>query len=140
VAVFEETAGLWLAKASQDMGRADPSSMENALELYTGDLLEGFYDDWAIRERERLRSLYLKSLARLMQSYRYHGDYDKSLACGHRLLDHEPLREEIHREMMRLYMASGRRASAIRQFRTCCRVLKTELEISPSFYPFCKGL
>ncbi len=131
VAVFEETTARCLAMTLQDVTRSDFCELENILELYTGDLLEGFYDDWAIRERERLRSLLLKSLAHLMHFYRYHRNYDRSLACGHHILNHDSLREDVHREMMRLYVNSGRRASAIRQYRTCCRVLKTELDVPP---------
>ena len=131
VSVFEETACGCLAKPVLDMGHGDSCGMGNVLELCTGDFLEGFYDDWAIRERERLRSLYLKSLAHLMQFHKYHGDYDKSLSCGHRILNHDPLREEVHREMMWLYAAGGRRADAIRQFKTCCLILKKELDVPP---------
>ncbi|MEM7112683.1 MAG: hypothetical protein AAF614_09625 [Chloroflexota bacterium] len=32
--------------------------LEQAVELYKGDLLPAFYDDWVLAERERLRALY----------------------------------------------------------------------------------
>jgi two-component SAPR family response regulator len=107
VAVFEEKVNEFMAKPLQSMENAVVSKLEGTLKLYTGELLEGFYDDWALRERERLRSLYLKSLARLMNYSRREKDYEKGLACGKRILNLHPLREEVHREVIRLYFESG---------------------------------
>ena len=54
-----------------------------------------------------------------------------SLACGHKILDLDPLREEIHREMMRLYYRNGQRAQALRQYDTCSNILEQELGVPP---------
>ena len=84
VAVFEAQAGRVLARPVQVMEAADAVELEHALPLYAGDLLEGFYDDWALREQERLRGLYLNSLAQLMRYYHdrptdlAHSDVDDS--------------------------------------------------------------
>jgi DNA-binding SARP family transcriptional activator len=131
VALFEDKAASIVKKTVQSMERNDAKELEDALKLYTGELLEGFYDDWALRERERLRSLYLKSLAHLMRYYGDHGLYENAVAWGQQIFDLDPLREEIHREVMRLYSESGNRAMAIRQYKTCSQILKTELGIPP---------
>lgn len=131
VAAFEEQISPVLAKPVQAMQAADAQVLENALQLYTGELLEGFYDDWALRERERLRRVYLNCLAHLMGYYKHHQAFQKSLLYGQRILDQEPLREEIQREMMRLYLANGQRAMAVRQYELCRQVLTTELGIPP---------
>ena len=131
VATFEEQIGPVLAKPVEAMQSADAQVVENALQLYTGELLEGFYDDWALRERERVRRVYLNCLAHLMGYYKHHQAFQESLLCGQRILDQDPLREEIHREMMRLYVANGQRALAMRQYELCCQVLAMELGIPP---------
>ena len=131
VAEFEETLSPCLRRSTQQTEAQDPCKLQGALELYTGDLLEGFYDDWALRERERLRLLYLKSLVQLMRCYKEHNQYEKSLACGLQILNHDPLREEIHREVMRLYQESGQRVMAIRQYKICSQILEKELGVSP---------
>ncbi len=118
----------------QPPASADPmaaAALEMATQLYTGDLLDGVYSDWALRERERLRLLYLKSLAWLMAYHRDHRAHERSLALGQRILVHDPLREEIHRDVMRLYLATGQRALALRQYEICRATLASELAVEP---------
>jgi DNA-binding SARP family transcriptional activator len=131
VAAFEAEVNRVLAKSVQALAADDAGDLREALSLYTGELLEGFYDDWALRERERLHVLQLKGLIHLMRYWKGRGDYDEALACGQRILDQDPLREEIHREVMRIYLESGERDKAIRQYNACRRVLKEELGIAP---------
>jgi DNA-binding SARP family transcriptional activator len=131
VAVFETRCRSILAKPIQTMTADDADMLKRALQLYTGELLEAFYDDWALFEREQLRRLYLNSQAHLMHYCKYHGDFEESLACAQKILDQDPLREEIHREMMRLYLASGQRALAVQKYEACRQILAIELGISP---------
>jgi DNA-binding SARP family transcriptional activator len=131
VAIFEKQVARILSKPIQRLKPEDVSDLTKALTLYTGDLLEGFYDDWAIRERERMRDIHLKTLISLLGYWRDTGAYDEGLACGQRILELDPLREEIHREVMRLYMTKGQRAMAIRQYQACCSILKEELDVLP---------
>ena len=83
-----------------------------------------------MRERERLRSLYLNTLAHLMRFYQQQEVYDKGLRYGLKILDIDPLREEVHRDLMRLYVANGQRPLAIRQYQMCCNLLAEELGIT----------
>lgn len=131
VAAFEAQASQVLAKPISVLEADEVHNLEQALQLYTGDLLEGHYDDWALRERERLHRLYLNSLAHLMYYYKERRAWPESLACGQRILEQDPLREEIHREMMRLYLESGQRALAARQYELCRQALAAELNLAP---------
>jgi DNA-binding SARP family transcriptional activator len=69
VAAFEELAGQVLAQPVHAIEAADAQKLERALRLHTGELLEGFYDDWVLWERERLQRLYLNGLAHPVQQY-----------------------------------------------------------------------
>jgi DNA-binding SARP family transcriptional activator len=131
VTAFEGQVAPVLARPPHATSTADIQTLERALRLYTGDLLEGFYDDWAVREQERLRSLYLDCLEHLMRVYQHRGLYEESLAYGRQILEYEPLHEAIHREMMRIYLDSGQRALALRQYQNCCEVLSRELRVDP---------
>lgn len=131
VAVFEAKVSQILAKPVEKLAYPDAQELEDTMKLYTGELLEGFYEDWALQNRERLHALYLECLAHLMHYYRYKKIYDKSLAFGKQILVLEPLREEIHRKLMRIYQESGNRAMALRQYQVCCQILARELDIGP---------
>ena len=131
VEVFEEEINLVLMRPFQTMEEAHIANLENTLEIYRGELLEGFYDNWALRERERLRALYLKSLMYLMHYYKFRRLYEKAIVYGQQILGLDPLREEIHRELMRLYLDNGQRALALKQFEICRSTLAKEFGISP---------
>jgi DNA-binding SARP family transcriptional activator len=47
------------------------------------------------------------------------------------ILDEDPLREEIHRELMVLYWESGQRSLGLRQFEICRTALSEELGAPP---------
>lgn len=131
VAIFEEQIKKILTTPVEAVDERKVEKLRDVMQLYRGEVLEGFYDDWALRERERLRSLHLNCLAYLMRYEKFHGAYEKGLAYGRQILELDPLREEIHRELMRLYMENEQRPLAVRQYKTCCEILKAELDIQP---------
>lgn len=128
---FEQAAIRGMSKPLAMMNSLHVESLEKAVHLYTGELLEECYGDWAIQERERLHLLYLRCLARLMRYYRHQGRYEECVACGKKILETDPLREQIHRELMLLYMENGQRGLAIHQYEICRQTLKRELNIDP---------
>ena len=105
--------------------------LEQAIALYREDLLEGFYYDWVVRERERLHLIYMEALYYLLRFYQHHREYPKAIRWGQQILFVDPLREDVHRNLMRLYMENGQRALAVRQYRNCEKILETELGIEP---------
>ena len=124
-----------LRKPVDTLQPQEVATVEQTLALYQGDLLEGYYTDWALLAREQLRRLYLNTLAHLMHYYadNHSGPIclDKSLAYGQQILDLDPLREEIHRAMMKFYLQNGQRALAVRQYERCCELLERELDVPP---------
>ncbi len=131
VDVFENQLNPILAKPYESLYSDEAERLEEALSLHKGELLEEFYDEWALRERERLRSLYLSGQIQLMNYYRYHSAYDRGLTCARNILNLDPLREEIHREMMRIYCMCGQRSQALKQYEACIKILDMELGVPP---------
>jgi DNA-binding SARP family transcriptional activator len=108
--------------------RAKGSSVEHleeALALYRGDLLDGFalteesFEDWLRLERERLRTLAIAAMEKLVAIYEASGDSASCIRTGARLLVMEPLREDVHLSLMRAYAAQGRVNLALRQYELC---------------------
>ena len=131
IEVFERRATESLGRPLESTTPAAVGKLEHALLLYRGDLLEGFYDDWVLLERERLRELYLDCLFFVMRYYERRTEIDRALRYGHTLIGLDPLREDVHRSLMWLYAKRGDRVNAIRQFNRCRETLDSELGIPP---------
>lgn len=132
IVAFEMSIGSAMASAR---GELQPSALErlvSGLSHYHGDLLLGWYDDWVLTERERLRLLCLRGYRRLMDHYSATGELDAALDAGQAALRIEPLQERVQQRVVELYCESGQRAAAIRQYEKLAILLKTELGISPS--------
>ncbi|HKO14834.1 MAG TPA: BTAD domain-containing putative transcriptional regulator [Gemmatimonadaceae bacterium] len=132
VEVFEHLLAGRLVKPAEVATPADVLPLETAVSLYHGELLEGFYDEWALAERERLHRLYLDVLTRLMHWHVAAGAAEESLRYAQRLLREDPLREDGHRVAMRSYALSGERSLAVRQYQVCRELLSSELGVAPS--------
>jgi DNA-binding SARP family transcriptional activator len=131
VSLFKREGSAITAVSLHEVQPNQIAPLSNALKLYAGDLLEGLYEDWTLREREHLRIFYLSGLSYLMRYHRLSTNFELSLVYGQSILDLEPLREEVHRDLMRLYMLNGQRALAVQQYEACCRALAKELGIDP---------
>ena len=110
---------------------AHVSALQQAVELYRGEFLDGFYDDWVLSERYRLESLYCDALAGLMAAREVLGEHEAVLAVALRLLEQDSLREDAHRAAMRAYCRLGQRQAALAQYGRCQQMLQAELGIEP---------
>jgi DNA-binding SARP family transcriptional activator len=132
VAAFE-AAFLSLDRVPGDsLSSNGAAALRQAADLYTGDLLEGWYQDWCLFERERLQNIYLSMLDKLMGYCLLQGDYEAGLAYGDRILRQDRARERTHQWMMRLHYLAGDRTGAIRQYDRCVAALRDELDLAPS--------
>lgn len=105
--------------------------LRQAVDLYQGDLLEGWYQDWLLCERERLQNMYLAMLDRLIHYCEGHQEYAAGLSYGERILKYDPARERTHQQMMRLKYLAGDRTGAMRQYDRCVKALSEELGVQP---------
>jgi DNA-binding SARP family transcriptional activator len=108
------------------------NDLRQAVDLYRGDLLEGFYDDWCIEERYCLEALYLDALSWLVACSEVQGDAASAVAYAQKYLAHDPLQENIHLAAMRALVALGDAAGARRQWQFCCEARQQELRAPPS--------
>lgn len=103
-----------------------------AAALYTGDFLEDEpYDDWCLAERERLRERYLDLLLRLSGLLAGRALLAEAIDVCRRALAADPLRERTHRQLMELLWKHGDRDAALRQYESCRRMLRDELDVAP---------
>jgi tetratricopeptide (TPR) repeat protein len=114
-----------------EIAHHDLARLESAAALYRGSFLNGFYDDWIINERYRLETLFSDTLARLMAGQEASGQYERALSTALRLLHHDPLREDAHRQAMRAYCRLGQRNAALEQYHRCRTIVQEELAAEP---------
>jgi TolB-like protein/Tfp pilus assembly protein PilF len=113
-----------------------PTALEQAAELYRGDLLDGMgvhdlaFEDWLRDERQRLHELACEALSKLLD-HQAAGDIERAIVTARRLLALDPLREGTHRALMRLYTDKGERTLALKQYKACRDILAAELGVSP---------
>ena len=110
----------------------ETTALTTAVDLYRGDLLAGFYDDWLFPDQDRLRTAFVGALERLTDLARSRGDYETALVHARRLAQEDEFDEEAHRRVMRIAVLLGRHNEAIRQFEECRRILADELGTQPS--------
>lgn len=130
---------LWVdVEALERLG--DSSTLEDleaAVALYRGELLEGFaleepaFDQWLAAERERTRLLFSRLLSSLVEKLERDQRIEDAIAQAARLVALDPLRESVHRTLMRLYLAQGRHDAALNQFEQCRRELSDQLDVRP---------
>lgn len=106
--------------------------LEAAVELYRGPLLDGWYQDWCVRERERLQGLLLDALDMLAAHHEAGRRYALAQQWAARLLQHDGAHESAHQRLMRLHYLSGNRIRALRQFDECVTALAEELGVEPA--------
>lgn len=117
--------------------RGVADGLEAALALYHGPLLDGLhvaapaFEEWLESERARLHELALVALRRLLGRHVRAGRRDAAIHAASRLLALDPLQEDVHRTLMRLYARQGRRAAALRQYQACVAIQQKELGVEP---------
>jgi WD40 repeat protein/DNA-binding SARP family transcriptional activator len=112
--------------------------VDQAVELYQGEFLEGFYlresqrfESWQVQEREHLHRLAVGALHDLVSYDTQTGAYPAGLVHAERLLTLDPYDERATQQMMVLLARSGRRGEALAQYETCRRLLWEELGVQP---------
>jgi TolB-like protein/Tfp pilus assembly protein PilF len=119
------------------IGDGTPEAVARAMSLYRGDLLDGLevkdpaFEEWLLMERQRLRDLARSALARLLPRQIADGMHDQAAATARRLIQLDPLREEAHRALMRIYAEQGQAALALKQYQICRDKLQAELGVKP---------
>jgi predicted ATPase/DNA-binding SARP family transcriptional activator len=104
---------------------------ERALELHGEDFCLTLGDEWAARERRRLRALAVSAGRRVLARARDRGDSGRLLLGLERALALEPWREELVREAMIVRHAAGDRAGALQTYRSFASALREDLQTEP---------
>ncbi len=140
---MDRTQSCWvdvaiLSKVLTDPRDATLDDLREAIGLYHGEFLDGFYivhaapfDEWARQKREEYHTLVLNGLHLLADRYLVAGEYEPGLTATRRLLLLDPWNEEAHRKQMILLALAGQRSAALAQYQSCVQILADELRVEP---------
>lgn len=129
---LEIDVDLFEAAALAARGSEEPNAFQQAVDLYTGDLLpEDRYEDWAAGRREILRETYLGLLLDLARLREATLEYRQAIDVLRTVIAVESSREDAHAALMRAYAATGQRRLALRQYDYLCDVLRADLDAEP---------
>lgn len=125
VFVFEQAARQFIANPTIKPGLFD-------INLYTGDLLEDFYDDWIFPLREQMLQVYTRVLLRSAETARMHSEYQVAMDYARLVLQHDPANERAFQHLMICHVLTNDRVGALAQYWACQRALEKELGVEPS--------
>lgn len=131
VEVFTDTVIQYDTVPARALTPEQAHDLEAAVSLYTGELLEGIYEDWCLYDRERLKLRYVNALKKLVTYHEDAGSYDQGLIYGARMLAYDKTLERVHQQMMRLHWFAGDRNAALAQYKRCAQILREELDVVP---------
>lgn len=122
-----------LARAATHVfGGGDPRRVTGILTAGRHDLLPGWYDDWVLVERERLRQLRLHALEEIARAHLRSGRHSEALQAALEAMRAEPLRETPHRLIVEVHLAEGNAYEALHAFYAYRELTLRDLQLEPS--------
>jgi len=119
-------------------GRARPASaglpdLRRAVAAYGGDFLAGMSTaEWAHVRRDELRRRFETALLATGRLHMAAGKYQAAVTVFRRAVEHEPLNESAHRDLMTCWDALGETARAVRHYAELTVLLKEQVGVPPA--------
>lgn len=113
------------------MKRGDRNSLEEAIALYRGPLLEGCTEEWALQERAVREQSYLQALETLASRALESQEVPRAISHLQRLLAVDPFRENAVRLLMQSQALDGNYAGVIQTYRDLRLKLRECLSADP---------
>jgi len=112
-------------------------SLSEAVQLYRGPFLDDLpdigppFEEWRLAERTRLHEIACRTLLQLGEAQLNAKKHADAISTAQRAVALDPLREDLHRLLIKALAASGRRAEALREYDELSDLLRRELKVAP---------
>lgn len=113
-------------------GGSDAESLVRAASLYGGELLPGFYEDWVVLDRERMRAAFESKVQKLLDVLARAAKWPEVLEWSERWIAAGQASEPAYRALMLAHAGMGDRAGVAAAFARCVAALQTDLDVEPS--------
>ncbi|MGE0491155.1 MAG: response regulator [Vulcanimicrobiota bacterium] len=115
----------------EDSARPDGERFRRLSELYRGVYLEGCYMDWVLPLREKLQRRVADAMAGFVERAEENNQPKEVLEYAHRLVEIDPCRQAAYLSAMQASLALGRPEEAVRQYKSCQKALREQLDMEP---------
>ena len=130
---FDAGLPYWLDSAVLENGtESGLEALHSATQVYTGELLPGFYDEWVVLERERLRAVFNRKMQRLLEQLQIARQWRDLIRQAERWISMGDHPEPAYRALILGYAELGDMPSALAAFERCVTTLEHDLGIEPS--------
>jgi DNA-binding SARP family transcriptional activator len=133
-----DPSALW-CDAIELRDHMDTGRFSEALELYHGNLLEGFhgepgaaFQDWLARERELLRATAARAARELAAAHERSEHFTPAVASARRAVELAEADERVVRELLLLLDRIGDRAGAVQAYEAFASRLAREYDVRPA--------
>ncbi len=121
-----------LVEARSASGEDAAPHWQYAIDLYRGDYLQGHDDPWIVSRRADFREGYLEALTEMGHIRAEQGQYEIALGLFLRAVSEAGNREDLHREVLKLYGRLGRRGEAAEHYQNLMIELEERYKIAPA--------
>ena len=103
------------------------AAWQKSIDLYRGPFLQGHSDRWILDRRADFQAGYLEALTEMAQHRLSEGRPEYALTLYQRAVNENAHREDIHREIMRLFTSLGRRSEAAAHYQKMLQELNSKI-------------
>lgn len=121
-----------VARAAAIVQGADNGAISYRPSMFAVELLPGWYDDWVVMARERLRFAQLCALEAIAGRARGAGRLSEAEEAYRAAAELEPFKETVQRGLVEVLLESGSPGEAIHRYRAYRTLLNEELGVEPS--------
>ncbi len=126
---FQEAVDKAMVAASE---KEEVALLARAIDIYKAPFLQTIEMKWVVDRRNTLRQLYAQALIGMGRIYVRRNEDQRAIGFFSRSLKETPEREDIHRQVMNLYINMGLLDDAVMQYRKLEQILGDTLKIQPS--------
>lgn len=132
---FQPSQSVWLDTVVLDRPLRPDTPLPELIECvraYGGELLPGFYDDWVVLERERMRATVERKIQILLDRLLEARRWSEAIEWGERWIALGYLPEPAYRALMRAHAGIGDLSAVAAVYQRCRDALRQELGVEPS--------
>src|SRR4051812_24935288 len=131
IAVDLHVVSAWAARLTANRPRPEDLQLDPP-DIQSLELLPGWYDDWALLERERFRHRVFHGLEALSRRLCDQGLNALAVDTAITVVSADPLRESAQRVLIEAYVAEGNLVEARRSYVAYRQRLRQELDVEPA--------